>query len=69
MSGTAIILLELLAYLLAVLYLGYRGWKSQGPGLAEFFVAGRTLGPVVGFLTWSATLFSAFTLVGLPGFF
>ena len=69
MSPTAIILLELLAYLLAVLYLGYRGWKAQGPGLAEFFVAGRTLGPVVGFLTWSATLFSAFTLVGLPGFF
>jgi SSS family solute:Na+ symporter len=68
-SGTAIILVELLVYLLAVLYLGYRGWRAQGPGLAEFFVAGRTLGPMVGFLTWSATLFSAFTLVGLPGFF
>lgn len=69
MSGTAIILVELLAYLAIVLYLGYRGWRAQGPGLAEFFVAGRTLGPMVGFLTWSATLFSAFTLVGLPGFF
>ncbi len=64
-----IVLIELALFLLGIFYLGYRGWRSRGSGLAEFFVAGRSLGGTVGFLTWSATLFSAFTLVGLPGFF
>ena len=64
-----IVLIELALFLFGIFYLGYRGWRSRGSGLAEFFVAGRSLGGTVGFLTWSATLFSAFTLVGLPGFF
>lgn len=64
-----ILLVELALYLGATFYLGYRGWKAQGTGLTEFFVAGRGIGGIIGFLTWSATLFSAFTLVGLPGFF
>lgn len=37
--------------------------------LEEFFLAGRSLGWFINFLTFSATLFSAFTLVGMPGFF
>lgn len=64
-----VLLLELALFLSALFYIGYRGWRVRGRGLGEFFVAGRSIGGAVGFLTWSATLFSAFTLVGLPGFF
>jgi len=69
MGLRGIVLIELGLFLIGIFYLGYRGWRSRGSGLAEFFVAGRSLGGTVGFFTWSATLFSAFTLVGLPGFF
>ena len=65
---TWILLLELGAFLSFCFYLGYLGWKKSR-GLTGYFIADRQIGPVVAFLTYSATLFSAFTLVGMPGFF
>ena len=65
---TTILLLELGVFLAICFYLGYLGWK-RSRDLAGYFVANRQVGPVVSFLTYSATLFSAFTLVGMPGFF
>ena len=65
---TSILLLELGVFLAVCFYLGYLGWK-RSRDLAGYFVANRQVGPVVSFLTYSATLFSAFTLVGMPGFF
>jgi SSS family solute:Na+ symporter len=35
----------------------------------DFFLGGRNVGTVLGFLTFSATLFSTFTLMGMPDFF
>jgi len=46
--------------------------KAKGvarKSLEEFFIAGRRMGWIISFLTFSATLFSAFTLVGMPGYF
>lgn len=65
---TWVFLLELGVFLSVVFYLGYLGWR-RSKGVAGFFVADRQVGPVVSFLTYGATLFSAFALVGMPGFF
>ncbi|MFO7951941.1 MAG: sodium:solute symporter family protein [Bacillota bacterium] len=42
--------------------------RKLGGGMSEYFLAGRTLGGVVAALTYSATTYSAFMLVGLAGF-
>lgn len=65
---TGILLLELGAFMAVFLYFGYVGWK-RSRGLTGYFVADRQIGPVLAFLTYSATLFSAFALVGMPAFF
>ena len=35
----------------------------------DYMLAGSSLGPVLGCLTFGATLFSTFTLMGMPDFF
>lgn len=45
-------------------------WMARhrvGVGMSEYFLAGRTLGGVVAALTYSATTYSAFMLIGLAG--
>jgi SSS family solute:Na+ symporter len=42
--------------------------RGMGKGLTEYFLANRTIGGFVGALTYSATTYSAFMLVGLAGF-
>ena len=42
--------------------------KKMGKGVNDFFLAGRTLGGIVAALTYSATTYSAFMLIGLAGF-
>jgi SSS family solute:Na+ symporter len=56
-------------YLLICLALAYYGWKKHSEDLEDFFVTKREAGKVIAFMTFSATLFSSFTLVGLPGYF
>ncbi|MFQ6089108.1 MAG: hypothetical protein ACE5K0_09440 [Candidatus Methanofastidiosia archaeon] len=63
------VVLFLGAYLLVCLGFAYRGWKRRGEDLEDFFITKRTVGGFVAFMTFSATLFSSFTLVGMPGFF
>lgn len=41
--------------------------KGMGQGAADFFLANRAIGGVVAALTYSATTYSAFMLVGLAG--
>lgn len=41
--------------------------NRMGVGMSEYFLAGRTLGGVVSALTYSATTYSAFMLIGLAG--
>jgi SSS family solute:Na+ symporter len=51
--------------------LAFASWKSyrRKRSAEEFMLAGKSIGPVLGFLTFSAALFSAFTFMGMPDFF
>ena len=59
--------LILLAYLLVTLLIGFRFRKQASTGIDEFYLAGRSLSPLVLFFTMMATNFSAFTIFGLSG--
>ena len=48
-------------------FLSWQASKKTGPGLSEYFLANRTVGGLVSALTYSATTFSAFMMVGLVG--
>jgi SSS family solute:Na+ symporter len=59
--------------LVGLLYLGilvFLSWYSQRKvkSQEDFIMAGSKLGLILGFMTFSATLFSAFTLMGMPDF-
>jgi SSS family solute:Na+ symporter len=51
--------------------LGYASYKSYSKNRTsdDFMLAGSNIGAVLGFLTFSAALFSAFTFMGMPDFF
>lgn len=51
--------------------LGYASYKSYNKNRSsdEFMLAGSNIGSILGFLTFSAALFSAFTFMGMPDFF
>ncbi|MFO7670311.1 MAG: sodium:solute symporter family protein [Bacteroidales bacterium] len=51
--------------------LAFASWKSyrRNRSAEEFMLAGKSIGPILGFLTFSAALFSAFTFMGMPDFF
>jgi SSS family solute:Na+ symporter len=51
--------------------LGYASYKSyqKNRSSQEFMLAGSSLGVFLGFMTFSAALFSAFTFQGMPDFF
>ena len=53
------------------LLLAYASWKSyrRNRSAEEFMLAGKSIGAILGFLTFSAALFSAFTFMGMPDFF
>ncbi len=57
----------LVGYLLAVVAVGVLSRRRRGRGAEEFFLAGRTLGPLVLIATMAATNFSGFTVVGFSG--
>ena len=53
-------------YLVALLYLGYIGYQRT-KSVADFAIAGESLGPVTLGLAFSATFFSSSTFLGYPG--
>ncbi len=55
-------------YALTLAYLTFRSWRRTRDA-DDYILAGSNVGAVLGFLTFSATLFSAFTLMGMPDFF
>jgi len=57
------------AYLLLCLVLAIYGWSKSKGGMEDFFLCSRQVGGFIAFMTFSATLFSSFMLVGMPGFF
>ena len=59
----------LIIYTVALLYSALRGRKESIGEAKQFLMAGSGVGATLGFLTFSATLFSTFTLMGMPDFF
>lgn len=55
-------------YIAMGLAIAWVGRRHLGIGMSEFFLANRTVGGVVSALTYSATTYSAFMMVGLAGF-
>lgn len=55
-------------YVLVLIYLTTRAWRRT-KGTDDYLLAGSSVGATLGFLTFAATLFSAFTLMGMPDFF
>ncbi len=62
------IYLALILYFFVGSIIAQQARKRLGRGVNDFFLAGRSLGGVVAALTYSATTYSAFMLVGLAGF-
>ncbi|TDQ13680.1 SSS family solute:Na+ symporter [Algoriphagus boseongensis] len=58
-------------FLLFLASLAYASYKSYQKNRSsdEFMLAGSNIGAILGFLTFSAALFSAFTFMGMPDFF
>lgn len=58
-------------FVLFLASLGYASYKSYSKNRTsdDFMLAGSNIGAILGFLTFSAALFSAFTFMGMPDFF
>ncbi len=67
MSRTSIMLWGLLLWFLLGCIVSYYARKRTGPGIAEYFIANRTIGGFISAMTYSATTYSAFMMVGLVG--
>jgi SSS family solute:Na+ symporter len=55
-------------FFLCMLMIAHYGHVKTGKGVEEFYIAGRKIGGFVSALTYSATTYSTFMLVGLVGF-
>lgn len=60
--------------ILAILYLAMLAFlslrsRSKNKSVDDFMLGGSNIGLLLGFMTFSATLFSTFTLMGMPDFF
>lgn len=66
--NASIIYAALFVYFIIGSVLARRAGRTSGRGVQDFFLAGRSLGGIVAALTYSATTYSAFMLVGLAGF-
>jgi len=56
----------ILIYLLATVYLGYRGWRST-KGSEDYMVAGRKSHPYIMAMSYGATFISTSAIVGFGG--
>ncbi len=62
------IYVALFLYFIVGTFIARYARRKMGRGINDFFLAGRTLGGIVAALTYSATTYSAFMLIGLAGF-
>jgi solute:Na+ symporter, SSS family len=65
---TGWLILFFLLFLASLAYASYKSYRKNRSS-DEFMLAGSNIGAILGFLTFSAALFSAFTFMGMPDFF
>ena len=61
------IVVTIAVYLIAMVYVGVRCSKKSAGGAGEFYLGGRSLGPVVTAMSAEASDMSSWLLMGLPG--
>ena len=67
MTRSSIMLTGILLWFLLGCLISFSAKRKTGPGIAEYFIANRTIGGLVAAMTYSATTYSAFMMVGLVG--
>jgi SSS family solute:Na+ symporter len=67
MSGTAWAWLAIGLYVVLGFVIAFAARRHAGVGMSDFFLADRRVGGIISALTYSATTYSAFMLVGLAG--
>jgi len=67
MSGAAWVWLAVGLYVVLGFAIALAARRHVGVGMSEFFLADRRVGGFISALTYSATTYSAFMLVGLAG--
>jgi len=67
LSGVALAWLAVAIYIVLGFAIAFAARRHVGVGMSEFFLADRKVGGFVSALTYSATTYSAFMLVGLAG--
>ncbi|MEO0330205.1 MAG: sodium:solute symporter family protein, partial [Bacteroidota bacterium] len=55
-------------YLGMLAFVATRSYRSN-KSAEDYLMAGSNIGVILGFLTFAATLFSTFTILGMPDFF
>jgi SSS family solute:Na+ symporter len=66
--NSSYILLVVAIYVALGTWTAYMSRRGMGAGVTEYFLANRAVGGFVAALTYSATTYSAFMMVGLAGF-
>lgn len=66
-SAQICIVITIVAYLIGMVYVGVRCSKQSVGGSGEFYLGGRSLGPVVTAMSAEASDMSSWLLMGLPG--
>jgi solute:Na+ symporter, SSS family len=66
-SSSAYVWLTVVIYIVVGILVAVLARKKLGAGMTEFFLANRQLGGFVSALTYAATTYSAFMMVGLAG--
>jgi len=67
MNRSIIMLIGIIAWFIIGCFVSFYAKKKTGPGIAEYFIANRNIGGFVSAMTYSATTYSAFMMVGLVG--
>jgi len=67
MTRSSIMLIGMTVWFIFGCFISFTAKRKTGPGIAEYFIANRTIGGFVAAMTYSATTYSAFMMVGLVG--
>lgn len=67
MTRSSVMLWGLFVWFVIGCVISFSAKRKTGPGIAEYFIANRTIGGFVAAMTYSATTYSAFMMVGLVG--
>ena len=67
MSASFSAWLTIIVYIIVGVVVAFIARQKMGAGMNEFFLANRQLGGFVSALTYAATTYSAFMMVGLAG--